>query len=93
MKVGAIVIRHFSPEKFRESQSIKGRKGGSIKNKVKAVALGGGRPSNSGFSKEEREYLVLEKKSQGLNRAIADDLKTDALRLSIHGAWIISYLD
>ena len=52
------VIRHFSPEKFRESQAIKGRKGGliggkrgTIENKAKAGALGGikgGRVSKGG---------------------------------------------
>ena len=91
--IANFVIRHFSPEKFRESQSIKGRKGGlagSIKNKVKAGALGGamskggGRPSKSGFSREERESLVLEKKSQGLsNRAIADDLNISSSTVSL----------
>jgi hypothetical protein len=95
--IANFVIRHFSPEKFRESQAIKGRKGGliggkrgSIKDKVKAGTLGGamskggGRPSKSGFSREERESLVLEKKAQGLsNRAIADDLSISSSTVSL----------
>ena len=87
--IANFVIRHFSPEKFRESQSIKGRKGGlagSPENKAKAgrISKGGGRPSKSGFSREERESLVLEKKAQGLsNRAIADDLSISSSTVSL----------
>ena len=62
------VMRHFSPEKFRESQAIKGRKGGlagSIKNKVKAGALGGamskggGRPIDSKSAEQLKPWAEL----------------------------------
>jgi hypothetical protein len=63
--IANFVIRHFSPEKFRESQAIKGRKGGKI-------SRGGGRPKSYDASLLES---IASKKAKGLsNRGIAEDL-------------------
>ncbi|WP_232612534.1 primase C-terminal domain-containing protein, partial [Photobacterium phosphoreum] len=87
--------RHFTPEKFRESQAIKGRKGGliggkrgSIEDKAKAGALGGikgGRVSKGGGRPDKKELLpkVMELKALGYNnRSIADDLGLSAGTIS-----------
>jgi hypothetical protein len=61
------VMRHFSPEKFRESQAIKGRKGGlagSIEDKIKAGVLGGAISKGGGRPSLNQPWLEL-----GLSRA------------------------
>nr|WP_269154218.1 replication initiation protein [Photobacterium carnosum] len=83
--IANFVIRHFSPEKFRESQAIKGRKGGlagSLENKAKAgrISKGGGRPQ---FKNQQLLTAIINKKAQGLsNRGIADDLNVSASTVS-----------
>nr|WP_268833991.1 replication initiation protein [Photobacterium carnosum] len=77
--IANFVIRHFSPEKFRESQAIKGRKGGlagSIESKAKAGALGGSKSKGGGRpNKKELLPKVIELKTLGYNnRAIAEDI-------------------
>ena len=89
--IANFVIRHFSPEKFRESQAIKGRKGGliggkrgSIEDKAKAGTLGGAK-SKGGGRPDKKELLpkVIELKALGYNnRAIADDLGLSAGTIS-----------
>ncbi|PLC55959.1 hypothetical protein CIK00_21025 [Photobacterium carnosum] len=83
--IANFVIRHFSPEKFRESQAIKGRKGGlagSLENKAKAgrISKGGGRPQSKN---QQLLTAIINKKAQGLsNRGIADDLNVSASTVS-----------
>ena len=87
--IANFVIRHFSPEKFRESQAIKGRKGGlagSIENKVKAGALGGSLSKGGGRPLSQNQQLltaIVNKKAQGLsNRGIAEDLNISTSTVS-----------
>nr|WP_269781148.1 replication initiation protein [Photobacterium carnosum] len=87
--IANFVIRHFSPEKFRESQTIKGRKGGlagSIENKVKAGALGGALSKGGGRPLSQNQQLltaIVNKKAQGLsNRRIAEDLNISTSTVS-----------
>ena len=79
----------FRSEKFRESQAIKGRKGGliggkrgSIEDKAKAgrISKGGGRPQSQN---QQLLTAIVNKKAQGLsNRGIAEDLNISASTVS-----------
>ncbi|MCD9477373.1 RepA protein [Photobacterium phosphoreum] len=70
--IANFVIRNFSPERFRESQAVKGRKGGRI-------SKGGGRPTK----KADLLPIVMELKALGYNnRAIAEDLGLGAATIS-----------
>ena len=75
---------HFTPERYRQSQAIKGSKGGkagTIEDKAKAGRLskGGGRKSK----KEELLPKVMELKALGYNnRIIAEDIGIGAATIS-----------
>lgn len=74
--------RHFTPEKFRESQAIKGRKGGlagSIENKVKAGALGGLIGGKRGSIEDKAKAGALGGLIGGKRGSIEDKAKAGAL--------------
>ena len=81
--IAKFVIRHFSPEKFRQSQAAKGRKG-SKEDKAKAGYIGGSK-SKGGGRPDKKELLpkVMKLKALGYsNRSIAEDLGIGAATIS-----------
>ena len=81
--IANFVMRHFSPEKFRESQAIKGRKGGLIggkrgsssdKAKAGRLSSGGGRPRE-----KESERTLKPWESIGISRATYYNRKKSGL--------------
>ncbi|MCD9472916.1 RepA protein [Photobacterium phosphoreum] len=75
--------RHFTPEKFRQSQADKGRKG-SKEDKAKAGSIGGSKSKGGGRpDKKELWPKVMKLKALGYsNRSIAEDIGIGAATIS-----------